>query len=122
MPLVRVQTTVLGSLRAFTALVDSGADATMIPASLLAAYGIDLSTLVQNGWSVGANGTQIPKYVFAMELWHRNRRFATQVNVLPILPVPVLGRDDFMRAFGIHFHWEVDPPEWCIRRIRNPRP
>lgn len=122
MPLVLVQTTVLGLPREFTALVDSGADATMIPAGLLAAYGIDLTTLVQNGWSVGANGTKIPKYDFLMELWHRNRRFATQVSVLPSLPVPVLGRDDFMRAFGIHFHWDIDPPEWCVRRISNPRP
>ena len=123
-PLVRVTTTVLGVDREFTALVDSGADLTMLPASVLVGFGVDVAGLPRVGWTIGASGTRskIPRYEYAMDLWHRNRRFATTVAVLPNLPKPILGRDDFMRAFGVHFHWETDPPEWCVRRIRNPRP
>ena len=117
-PLVTVKTAVLGVEREFTALVDSGADYTMVPASLLASYGVDVRNLPQIGWMIGANGTQVPMRRYSADLWFRNRRFATEVGVLPNLPRPIVGRGDFFQFFGVHFHWCVSPPAWCVIRVR----
>lgn len=121
-PLIAVRSPILGVEREFTALVDSGADFTMIPVSMLIGYGVNPRTLVQTGWTIGANGTRIPRFDYSMELWHRGRLFGTRVGVLPNLPRPVVGRGDFMRAFGVHFHWDEHPPAWCVRKIRLSTP
>lgn len=121
MPLVSVQTVILGTPRQFTALVDSGADYTVVPARLLVAYGVDVRSLPQGRPSVGANGTPIPTWVYDMDLMYRGRLFAASVGVLPSLPGPILGRDDFMRKFTVHMHWSDNPPSWCATRVRNPR-
>jgi hypothetical protein len=121
MPLVDVHTVVLGVRLQFTALVDSGADRTMVPAAMLDALGIDVRSLPPGTPSLGANGTRISTKKFDTELSYRGRVFATTVSVLPQLPLPVVGRDDFMRKFTVHMHWNDNPPTWCATRIKDPR-
>lgn len=99
-----------------TALVDSGADCTIIPAELLDLIpDVAWDDLEQLANSVGAGGGFECKRLQVTARF-QDRTFATQVHVAEKgrLPWVLLGRSDFFATFVVRFAWHRQPPTFDI--------
>lgn len=115
-PLITVSLVVVDKTFNFTALVDSGADCTILPAELVEAVGVPFSSLPKSpGSGVGAGGA-FEIRVGRGDLIYDGVKFATQFSVAApkCLASPLLGRSDFMRLFVVRFNWHKTPPEFHI--------
>ena len=97
------------------AIVDSGADVTVIPAEAVAAIGIDYRTLPVGNVSSGAGGgfeTRPLQLALSWQSWKLTgeMRIAEPTR----LPVVLLGRCDFFQEFVVRFHWHKGPPEFHL--------
>ena len=94
------------------AVVDSGADLTVVPAGIAAVVGIDFSTLpAPTGDSRGAGGSFEARPVRAKIRWRQwDVCDAFQVAEPGSLDDVLLGREDFFKRFKVSFNWGRTPP------------
>lgn len=94
------------------ALIDSGADKTIIPYEILEAAGIpfDALSLTQDP-GLGAGG-QFEVRTCPGTLYWRKWEIASSVSVAEkgMLPFALLGRADFFEKFVVRFRWHSNPP------------
>lgn len=102
------------------ALVDSGADTTIVPADLLPDPQ-DWGTLppfpgLAGGGTGAGGGFDIRCFVGCSVEW-RGIVFATDIAVAePGKSVPILlGRNDFFRTFAVQFQWHKKPPIFHVK-------
>jgi hypothetical protein len=104
------------------ALVDSGADNSVVPAELLVPLGIDFAKLPQGttGTSTGAGGGVETKRCDGRIIYgHTVTSEPTFAVAEPgKLNVVLLGRGDFFRLFVARFHWDKDPPVFDLDPAR----
>jgi hypothetical protein len=107
------------------ALVDSGADRTIVPKTVGEALGIDYDKLpLAKGpdgkpmTGQGAGGQFEIRECRGKVRW-RNWNFADRFWVGPEESVPwvLLGRDDFFTKFNVRFEWSHNPPVFEIERV-----
>ena len=95
------------------AIVDSGADFSIIPAEIFLAAGVDWDKLpAPIETSHGAGGPLRYRWHDGNLIWEGHviaTRYA--VGELGRVPLPLLGRDDFFRRFNVRFRWFKTPPE-----------
>ncbi len=105
-----------GLLQGVVALVDSGADSTIVNVESLAPAGIgwgDISGDEQTG--AGAGGGFATKRLKATVRWQQWIVCDEVAVAAPgALPWALLGRDDFFRKFVVRFAWHRMPPEMHI--------
>lgn len=95
------------------ALIDSGADRTIIPAEVLEAIGIPYASLALGArQGAGVGGGFETRTCSTLILKWREWEIAREIEVAEFrkLPLPLLGRGDFFRKFSIRFGWHRDPP------------
>jgi hypothetical protein len=119
LPLVTIQLVDVplpdGSLFTLTglALVDSGADMSIVPAESLATFGVDwnkLSSPIEE--SKGAGGKLRFRRFDAKLVWEGYSLSDHVALAEPKrLPGPLLGRNDFFVRFNVRFRWFKSPPE-----------
>lgn len=97
------------------AIVDSGADTTVIPAEVAAALGIEWTKLPTGTKGLGVGGASEMRLV-AMTVKYKEWKFSGPVTIAEPkhLPVVLLGRTDFFQSFVVRFHWFKTPPEFHI--------
>jgi hypothetical protein len=96
------------------ALVDSGADQTIIPTQLAEAMtGQSFKEL--DGEEIVMEGVcgKVPAKVIPATATYGSRTFATRVMVGPT-PRVLVGREDFMAAFNARFYWGRKPPVFYV--------
>lgn len=109
-PLITI-TIELGNVNAQgLALVDSGADVTLVPPELLLPTGLDLKSLPAAGPGMGAGGDD--RWMCTGKLSWRGYEICDEFLICEMgkLPFALLGRDDFLRRFVARFSWHKDPP------------
>jgi predicted aspartyl protease len=110
-----------GDPRSYLALLDSGADYTMIPAEYLPSS-IPYTTL-RDPFMANGVGCQFEARVCDVEVVFDKWTFATVIAVVEPdkMPVPqaLLGRLDFMSRFEVSFNWSAEPGSFTIRRIKR---
>ncbi len=100
------------------AIVDSGADDTTVPASILAAQKIGWNTLkpAPVPTTTGVGGS-VEQRVCAVAARYDGRLFCTRVLVVQELKISVVGRSDFFQTFRVDFTpWNENPPAVDIER------
>lgn len=113
-PLVEVVLRAGRVRRRLTALVDSGADLSLIPAELLEDL-MPFESLARAGQAAGVGIAEMRSA--DLTLTFGGTVFATRVLVVAPgtdLPFAVLGRDDFFRHFDVGFRWSQTPPTFSI--------
>lgn len=110
-----------GETRTYLALVDSGADITMIPAEFLPTS-IPYKSLKHPSIGKGVGG-EFEFRICQAEVWFDRWKFADWFAVIEPGKTPelqaLLGRLDFMRRFAVTFDWESDPGIFEVRRIKR---
>jgi hypothetical protein len=95
------------------AIVDSGADFSIVPAEILEGAGLKWSKLpepVQE--SRGAGGAMKYRRFAGKLVWEGYTVSTLYAVAAPKgVPLPILGRDDFFRLFNVRFRWYKTPPE-----------
>ena len=92
------------------AIVDSGADRTIIPAEIVELAGIvftDLPLTSEQG--IGAGGGFETRTCKGKVKW-RSWLICSEFLVADHLPFALLGREDFFKRFNVRFGWHRDPP------------
>jgi hypothetical protein len=104
------------------AIVDSGADVTMIPAEAVAAIGIDWKKLPAGTHGGGAGG-QFESRPLQLTVSWQSWKTTEEIRIAEPgrLPVVLLGRCDFFRDFVVRFHWHKAPPEFHLDPVAAPR-
>lgn len=97
------------------AIVDSGADTTIVPAEVAAAVGVEWAKLAPGTKGLGVGGTCEMRLV-DMAIKYKDWKYSGMVTIAEPkhLPVVLLGRTDFFRYFVARFHWFKDPPEFHL--------
>ncbi len=102
------------SLFHIDALIDSGADRTTIPHSILRQFGIAFGALQPHVAAETAGGLVDQRLCPGVLTW-RGHAFGTHFAPLRELKTAVIGREDFVRAFSVNFDgWNRDPPSLAI--------
>lgn len=93
------------------AMIDSGADSTVIPFDFLAGCRLDWSALASAGAGTGAGGLFDLRWLDA-RVKYREWIVTERVKVAEPgkLPMALLGRTDFLAKFNVRFRWDLDPP------------
>jgi hypothetical protein len=95
------------------AIIDSGANATLVPAQFLAPFGVEWDGLADGPTTVGVGGQTETRLCPDITLsWGR---FVIRSGVMVAdpcigLPCVLLGLDDFFRKFEVTFRWAGDSP------------
>lgn len=102
------------------AVVDSGADSTMIPAEVVAALGVEWNKLPVGGSAGGAGGAFAMRPA-AVTIKYGHWKFSGPIMIAEPkrLPVVLLGRNDFFQNFVARFHWFKAPPEFHLDPAAN---
>jgi predicted aspartyl protease len=96
------------------ALVDSGADITTIPFSVLEGYNIAWDDLRPHT-NTGTAGGTVEQRLFDGSVAYRTREFCDHFAVLRELGMPVVGQTDFYKEFSVKFDgWGNHPPTFTI--------
>lgn len=97
------------------AVVDSGADTTVIPAEIAAVVGVEWAKLPSGTKGLGVGGACEMRLV-DMTIKYKDWKYSGLVAIAEPkhLPVVLLGRTDFFRSFVARFHWFKDPPEFHL--------
>lgn len=112
-PMLRVELEYKSRTVEGLALVDSGADFTVLSAEVCTALGIRFERLPKMPReSRGAGGQFEVRVLQGARLRYRGVTFCERVLVAApgSIPWPLLGRDDFMAKFPVKFHWHKNPP------------
>lgn len=104
------------------ALVDSGADRTIVPAELMEALGVPWASLSASSVTGLGAGGKFETRSCQGEVFFREWKFCDELLVAPAgsLPAPLLGRSDFFKHFLVKFTWHRDPPIMDIDPISPP--
>ena len=111
-PYLTVSVEVGGCVLRLEAIIDSGADATLIPIEVLKGCPVDWDALKLAGPAGGAGGAFETRFLTA-EVKYREWLIAREVRIAgpgSKLKVMLLGRQDFFRHFTVNFRWDVAPP------------
>lgn len=103
------------------ALIDSGADMSIVPAEIASAAGVEFDTLPLGSTSIGAGGEFEVRKALA-KLSSDGEVFVDgQLMVTPpgTLPGPLLGRADFFKTFGVEFEWSKEPPRFHVKKKQS---
>lgn len=117
-PIIKIDVSVAGAGSFSTdALVDSGADYTTIPASLIdSVLNIPWSSLAADGVAFGVGG-QFGQRKLRGEVRWKSRVVCREFKVVETLTVAVVGREDFFSRFTVDFNpWTGVPPSMLIAR------
>jgi hypothetical protein len=119
-PIVDVILRYKGTNLPIRALVDSGADMTMIPIAIGEFLtGLPFPQLgTDAGRSKGLGDKEEPIRRIDAEAIYAGRRFARSVTVGPVGRM-VLGQSDFMTTFDVRFYWG-HTPKWFSIEPTNP--
>jgi hypothetical protein len=122
-PIIPVTIEANGRTLPFDALIDSGADRTVVPGEFMAQFGISFASL---GFSdpnpssgVGAAGGGHTRYCDGTIRWGTTI-LASSFQVAPPStrpPAVCLGRNDFFRNYVVRFSWHKDPPVFDLDPI-----
>jgi len=96
------------------ALVDSGADNTLVPSAFVAPLGVDFATLPAGPGGLGPGGGLDVRPCTGVIRWEREK-VVLMTSFLVAEPdkgpdTVLLGRADFFRRYVPRFHWDRDPP------------
>jgi hypothetical protein len=96
------------------ALIDSGADNTLVPAAFVALLGVDFQDLPPGPGGSGAGGTLDARLCQGTIRWEQEKvLLMTQFMVAEPNKGPasvLLGRADFFKLYVPRFHWHKNPP------------
>lgn len=125
-PVINAQITIGKKSAIYQAIIDTGADASMVSADLVEALGAKWDKLTEPRLNIGAGGPFETRYCrgqiyYAGELITNGFRVAKEiVHEGHTLPLFLLGRTDFMKKFITVFHWEDDPAWIDMERAGTP--
>ena len=123
MPVILVTVEFGGKGVRFNAVVDSGADSTIIPAKFLVPLGIDFAKLPLASEGGGAGGSFERRTCIAVMKWGGTELFTGFLVAEPgKLEVPLLGREDFFKLFVTTFSWHTMPPTFTLETVPVPPP
>ncbi len=117
LPLIEVTVRLADLEVEIPALIDSGSSTTIVPGEIAGWHGLAFESLGDERVGTAAGGSMRVRTTSGWVRW-LDTIFATSVAVAEPgrLPVALLGRDDFFRAFLICFAWnerrpfvEIDP-------------
>lgn len=111
-PIVVITIEVPGYLATRPAVIDSGADSTIVPFEMLKDCGVDFAALPGGDAGVGAGG-KFETRLLAARVKYRDWIVCEEVKVAQPgagLPVVLLGRADFFAKFNVRFRWAMTPP------------
>jgi hypothetical protein len=114
-PLLVVTMEVAGSRIQGLAIVDSGADQTMVPAEAIEALGLSYGKLPAGSAAGGAGGPFESRPLHLSISW-KTWEYSGEIRVAQPkrLPVILLGRSDFFQDFVVRFTWHKAPPEFNL--------
>lgn len=107
------------------AIIDSGADSTIVPIEFLADCGVDFDKLAKPATgdkSRGAGGEFDARVMPAKVKW-REWLITEEIHVAgpKSLPAVLLGRADFFALFNVRFRWDSDPPFVDVDPLAAPK-
>jgi hypothetical protein len=124
-PFLEVDVVLRRQSQRITAIVDSGADRTVVPRIVVEALGVDFASLEQpqhpDGTPIsgfGASGDFELKVCLGKVRWKTStvcKEF--WVADMGTKAIVLLGRDDFFRKYDVSFNWAVDPPYMDIEPV-----
>jgi hypothetical protein len=96
------------------ALVDSGADNTLVPESFVAPLGVDFRKLAAGPGGLGPAGGLDTRMCHGLIRWEKEK-IVLMTDFLVAEPgkgpdTILLGRADFFRLYVPRFHWHKNPP------------
>ncbi len=105
------------------AIIDSGADDTIVPASVVAPIGIDFMSLPKLPDAGGAGGSFEVRICKTGTIKWGSTHLMTGFKVAEPgkLDSTLLGRADFFCLFVPSFHWHVTPPYFDLDPIPAPK-
>lgn len=115
-PVIVVEVVLPGVGRAqVPAVIDSGADVTLIPFEVFVGAGLDWAKLPKGSEGLGAGGT-FERRPLVAEVRYREWLICDHVDVAQpgALPFALLGREDFFKRFVVRFAWNKEPPEVIV--------
>lgn len=123
-PLLVVRVEYNGKAVGLQAVVDSGADSTIIPAKFLAPLGVDFAKLPLTSIGGGAGGSFERRMCSTAVLkWGGTELFTGFLVAEPgKLEVPLLGREDFFKLYVTTFEWHTIPPTFTLEPVPAPAP
>lgn len=100
------------------AIIDSGADSSVLPFEAVLGAGIAWDDLDKGGLSMGAGGT-FERRLLGASIYYRTWKVCDRVEVAEPgrLGTILLGRNDFFKAFVVRFAWHKSPPEVYVDPI-----
>jgi hypothetical protein len=114
-PIVIVQLEANGLGMQGPAIVDSGADTTMVPAEVVAGLGIDYAKLSGGTKGSGVGGPCESRPAL-LTIRYQSWKLTGEVAIAEPerLDVVLLGRSDFFQRFVVRFNWFKSPPEFHL--------
>ncbi len=106
------------------ALVDSGADNTLVPYEYIAALGVEFKDLPAGHGGVGPGGALETRQCKGILRWDKEKVILMEkFTVAEPGKGPdgiLLGRADFFRLYVPRFHWHKDPPVFDLDPVASP--
>lgn len=113
-PIIIVAIEIGGRSIRVPALVDSGADNTLVPEEFVAPLGVDFRRLAAGPGGVGPGGDLDTRLCQGVMRWEKEKAvLMTSFMVAEPGKGPetvLLGRADFFRLYVPRFHWHKNPP------------
>lgn len=121
-PLIIIAIHVGGCLAQGPAIIDSGADGTVIPIEALVGCGVAWDSLSNGVMGQGAGGA-FERRPLDARVQFREWTICERIQVAApgSLPAALLGREDFFAKFVIRFNWHKSPPEVLIDPVADSR-
>lgn len=118
-PVLIVSLTLAGKTSKGPAVVDSGADRTILPGEIVEAFGVGFSSLPLSGEnSLGAGGAFETRTGSGEVRWREYVICEEFLVAAPgTLPFALLGREDFFKRFQVRFSWHHKPPSFQIDSV-----
>jgi len=100
------------------AIIDSGADMTVVPFEAILGAGIDWDKLPPGEMGIGAGGA-FERRALQASIFYRTWQICDRVDVAApgMLGSILLGREDFFKKFVVRFAWHKTPPELFVDPI-----
>lgn len=115
-PIIIVSIDIGGRVVRGTAVVDSGADNTLVPFDAVAPLGVDFLKLPPGPGGVGPGGTLDVRLCKGVLRWDK-RVLMTEFMVAEPEKGPdaiLLGRADFFTLYVVRFQWHKNPPTFDL--------
>ena len=119
-PMIPVTVEISGRTHEFPAMVDSGADRTIVPGEFLPLLGLTFENLPHSETAptrgTGEAGPGFTRLCIGTIKWG-NVVLVRSFQVAPPStrpPAVCLGREDFFKNYVVRFNWAKDPPEFFL--------